>query len=155
MQARPDAHPGAIAIARARALLRLSYFSRTLGQKEMEQRKQLEERAKKLGVSLAVPQADEALPAPAPMPRWMCEAMPEAAAMLGELKAGLDPATWQDLTAQLKAGRGYAVDLSTGVAIGNPPVYVWERARVEDAPGGFKIMRVRRKRVEGPAPPAV
>lgn len=117
----------------------------------MEQaKKEIEARAKKLGVSLAPKPEPEVAP-PAPMPRWLQQAMPAGAEILAMLKGQLDPEIWQELSENLQRGRGYVVDLSTLVAIGGPPKAVWDRGHEEKAPGGFTLTRVTR-RPRGPAP---
>lgn len=109
-------------------------------------RKAAEDRAKRLGVALAPTAAPVAAPpaGKAPMPGWMVRAMPEAADMLAELKHSLDAETWQGMAERLRKGGGHVIDLTTMVAIGNPPSDQWERGRIEHR-DGFAVMRVHRR----------
>jgi hypothetical protein len=149
MWARPDAQVGAITIARVRAPAPLSFPMGHKDRKEMNQRKQVEELAKKLGVSLAAaagsPPAPAATPAPVASTGFMAKPMPVAAAMMADLKAQLDPEIWKGAMDNLKRGAGYVIDHSTRIAVGSPPVDLYERGRVEKR-DGFTIMRVRLKR---------
>lgn len=105
----------------------------------------LEMEAKRRGVTLVRPSNARQAPAPTPTPRgFMARSMPVAAAMMAELRAQIDPKIWKAAMENLKAGRGYVVDETTNIAVGNPPAS-FERGRTEQREG-FTIMRVKPKR---------
>lgn len=111
----------------------------------MDQKQAAQELAKRLGVSLAAAAAGEPQAAPAPASRgWLAKPMPKAAALMADLKAQLPREIYDGILANLKRGAGYVVDESTNIALGSPPVDLYERGRIEQRQG-FTIMRVRRK----------
>jgi hypothetical protein len=69
--------------------------------------------------------------------------MPQASALLSDLKAWLGD-EWPAALEALREGRGYAVDHTTNIALGNPPMARFARGRIEQR-HGFKIMRVQAK----------
>ena len=111
---------------------------------EIQPKTTAEDLAKKLGVSLAATPAPTAAPAAAKPGGFLAGPMPVAAAAMADLKEALGPELWRDVLENLKKGRGYVVDLTTMIAIGNPPADRFERGRVEER-NGFQIMRVRAK----------
>ncbi len=101
--------------------------------------------AKKMCVKLASSATTPAPTAAAAKPAtkgWLAAAMPEAALVMVQLKESLGP-LYADVLANLKNGKGFLVDETTNIAIGNPPAE-WQRGKIEDR-DGFKIMRVRRR----------
>lgn len=117
----------------------------------MTGRKALEELAKKRGVVLAA-SAQAKAPAPAldqsARPAgWMSKVMPSAAPVIVQLKEQLGE-FWPGVLANLKRGAGYVVDESTRIAIGSPPVDVYERGKIEQR-DGFTVMRVRQREPQG------
>lgn len=108
----------------------------------MNQRKKVEELAKSRGVSLAPSAGARPAPAPAPVPdSWFARNMPGVAQALADMKAQLPPDLWRDVIANLRKGAGYAIEASNGLAIGAPPMQVWERGKAAER-DGFQVMRL-------------
>ena len=105
----------------------------------------LEDMARQRGVQLVHAPTPAATPAPAPKARgFMAGPMPNAAAMMAELKATLDPGVWRAAMDNLRSGGGYVIDLETNIAVGFPPREEWEEGRVQSR-DGYRILRVRRR----------
>lgn len=112
----------------------------------MNQKRAVEELAKKRGVVLAAPAPGAPLPLAQPPVSngWLAKPMPEAAAMMVEVKGWLDPKLYAAAMDNLKRGAGYVVDESTMIALGSPPLHLYERGKTEQR-NGFTIMRVKPK----------
>jgi hypothetical protein len=115
----------------------------------MNQRRAVEELAKKRGVVLAgmAPAVAPPTVEPTQSTGWMARLMPVAAPMMAELKAQLPPEIWKGAMDMLRRGGGYVIDESTNLAMGRPPVDLWQRGKI-DTRDGFTVMRVRR--IESP-----
>lgn len=110
----------------------------------MNNRKDLEELAAKRGVVLAKPRQSDKPAAPAASAGFLSRAMPNVAAFMSELKERAGAEIYEGALDNLKKGRGYAVDLETNIAIGNPPVELFERGKAAER-NGFNVVRVRRR----------
>lgn len=135
---------GAIVIARVRAVRASLFPYGTKGQEKMKKQEKplsAEELAKKRGVALVQGPDDAPAPGVVPSGSWFGEHMPAVAQTLADMKAWLPEELWKEAAANLRAGRGYAVDLGTGLAIGSPPAAVWKRGKSAERQG-FTVTRV-------------
>jgi len=112
----------------------------------MEQRKELEQLARRKGVVLAPAPAPASAPtsgaATAKSTGWLANVMPAGAQLMADLKAQLPPEIYAAALDELKRGAGYVVDRSTWIAVGAPPLDQYQRGRVEQR-AGLTVMRVR------------
>lgn len=117
-------------------------------------RKQIEELAKKRGVSLAPPiaaspaGASPAASEPAQAAQsgkvgFLAAHMPEAAAMMRDLRAQIGAQLYRGILDNLKQGRGYVVDHTTRLAVGRPPAQLYELGGKEERRDGYPVRRAR------------
>lgn len=108
--------------------------------------KAAQELAKRLGVALAptAPPAPAVEPvrAPATPSGPFAGPMPAGTRLMMELREELGPDLWPGVLENLAHGRGYVVDLTTNIALGDPPADRYQRGR-EEKRHGFTIMRVK------------